>query len=54
MNTHISPFRIKVKKNIEEGGLKFPESQHLFRIPLVNITREWDISPASPLLVSPT
>jgi hypothetical protein len=48
MNTHISPFRIKVKKNIEERGLKFPVPQHLFREPPVNITQEWDISPPRP------
>ena len=37
MISHISPFRIKAKKNMEERGLKFPTSEHLFHIYLRNI-----------------
>ena len=36
---------------MEERGLKFPASRHLFREPPVNITQMWDISPLSPLLI---
>jgi hypothetical protein len=30
---------------MKERGLKFPDSQHLFRAPLESITREWVIIP---------